>query len=253
MFIREFLIVHEYGTVIFHKRYFRVDSEKDIVIRSGLISALFNFAKEVENDAIDVLQMEKVTLLFKKRESLIFVLFLDSELDPSWCRGDIENLVEHFYQRFPEILWQTEIVNLAQFAPFEKDADLLIGILNKKLELIVFLFDEGLVTEEEFLNNDLNNIGAIVGTRLLEVNYDLFIHSRTLGHDHIYSQIDNLLIKLNGEHVERELEKKYVIDCGECFMCDKTNNQKYCFFEGFLETLISALRLSIEVSRRDYT
>ncbi len=253
MFIREFLIVHEYGTVIFHKRFFQVNSEKDIVIRSGLISALFNFAKEVENDAIDVLQMEKVTLLFKKREALIFVLFLDSELDPSWCRKDIEKLSELFYQRFPEILWQIEIVNIAQFTPFERDADSFLGILNKKLELIKFLFDEGLINEEEFINNDLNNIGAIVGTRLLEINYDLFIHSRKLGDDHIYSQIDNLLINLNGEHIERELERTYHINCFECFMCDKSDNQTNCFFEGLLETLISALGLSIEISRRDIT
>ncbi|MHA2055953.1 MAG: hypothetical protein ACW99F_20480, partial [Candidatus Hodarchaeales archaeon] len=82
MIIREFLCIHESGTVLFHRKYQTGDST-DIMLRSGLISALYNYAAEVENDAIDLLQMSKVTLFFKKREHpVLFVFFIESTINP---------------------------------------------------------------------------------------------------------------------------------------------------------------------------
>ncbi|MFX0152425.1 MAG: hypothetical protein ACFFAJ_16680, partial [Candidatus Hodarchaeota archaeon] len=217
-FIREFLIVHEYGTVIFHRRYY--GESKDITIRSGLISAIYNFTVQVENDAIDILRMEKISLIFIKRDLLIFVVFLDSTVNPEFCKNDIEFLANQFFKRFPEVLWQTEIINLAKFSPFETDADKFFQDLNKKLELFIFLIDEELMSEEEYFEYELGSLGSMIGERLLEKKYDHFATALAQDQNTVLSQIDHILEQLNGEHIERFDMFNFIIDCKTCFICN---------------------------------
>ena len=115
LIIREFLVLHEHGTVVFHRKYHKIADSQDIVLRSGLISALYTFASQVEYDSIDKLQMEKVTLLFKKKENLIFILFLDSQINPELLEEEITHIQREFFKIYPELLWRREIVNIAQF------------------------------------------------------------------------------------------------------------------------------------------
>jgi len=84
MLIREFLCVLEHGLMLFHVGLSYSKDKSDLFLRSSLISALYSFATQVEDDTIDVLRMGKVSLLFNKQQELIFIMVLDSSIDPAW-------------------------------------------------------------------------------------------------------------------------------------------------------------------------
>ena len=168
MIIREFLIIHESGTVLFHRKY-QTGNSTDIILRSGLISALYNYATEVEDDAIDILQMSKVSLFFKKREQpLLFVFFIESEVNPLWCEEEINILIERFFQKYPEVIWKREILDLSTFYSFDDIADEVLLALGKKIDLLLFLIEDGLLLEEEYLQEELPSLGRKVGMRSIE-------------------------------------------------------------------------------------
>ena len=68
MLIREFLCVLEHGLMLFHVGHPQQEGSQDQFLRSNLISALYSFVTQVEDDTIDSLRMDKVTLLFRKQE-----------------------------------------------------------------------------------------------------------------------------------------------------------------------------------------
>lgn len=120
MLIREFLCVLEHGLMLFHVGHSQQEGNPDQFLRSSLISALYSFANQVENDTIDALRMGKVTLMFKKQRELIFILVLDSSIYPIWCEEALTALLKEFFQRFPEVQWEQEtVLDLQTFDSFK--------------------------------------------------------------------------------------------------------------------------------------
>jgi hypothetical protein len=226
--------------VLFHRKYQTGDST-DIMLRSGLISALYNYAAEVENDAIDLLQMSKVTLFFKKREHpVLFVFFIESTINPLWCETEINQLLEAFFQRYPELLWQREILDLSIFESFKTDADKILTTLGKKIEVLLFLIEEGLITEEEYLQEELGTLGRTVADRILEKQFNLF--KEALGKDKhsLISLIDKIILQLHGECVTRE-GTTFIVECEKCSFHQLDHSS--CFFEELIQGLANSLRL----------
>ena len=241
MIIREFLIIHESGTVLFHRKY-QTGNSTDIILRSGLISALYNYATEVEDDNIDILQMSKVSLFFKKRtQPLLFVFFIESDVDPTWCEEEINLLIERFFKKFPEVMWKREIIDLSTFYSFNKEADEILLALGKKIDLLLFLTEDGLITEEEYMQEELPSLGRRVGMRSIEKYHNSFKDSLEKGEHHVLALIDRLLSQLNGDNIERE-DKNYLIDCQKCSfrICEKDQ----CFYEEFLHTILFFFNLT---------
>jgi hypothetical protein len=239
--IREFLCIHESGTVVYHRKY-QTGNSTDIILRSGLISALYNYATEVEDDAIDILQMSKVSLFFKKRtQPLLFVFFIESDVNPLWCEEEINLLIERFFKRFPEVIWKRDILDLTTFYSFNEDADDILLALGKKIDLLVFLIEDGLLVEEEYLQEDLPSLGRKVGMRCIEKYHNSFKESLEKGENFVLALIDRLISQLNGDNIKRE-DNNYIIDCQNCFfqICEKDQ----CFFEEFLHTILFFFRLT---------
>lgn len=238
MIIREFLCIHESGTVLFHRKY-QTGSSTDIILRSGLISALYNYATAVEEDAIDILQMSKVSLFFKKREQpLLFVIFIESSINPQWCEKEIDHLLERFFSRFPEVMWQREVVDISIFENFADDADDVLIPLGKKITLLQFLIEDGLLTEEEYLQEGFDTLGRKIGNRLLEKHHESFKQALSKGQNFVLTRIDQLVSQLDGEHVKRE-DLRYFLRCKDCYFCKIERSG--CFFEEFLTSLLSSL------------
>ena len=248
LIIREFLCIHESGTVLFHRKY-QTGSSTDIILRSGLISALYNYATEVEDDAIDILQMSKVSLFFKKRKQpILFVFFIESTINPAWCEQEIDQLIERFFKRFPELIWERDIIDLSVFEEFNEEADEILLALGKKLDLLLFLIGDGLLTEEEYLQEGLGAMGRNIGVRFLEKHHNSFEEALAKGKNFILTQIDNLLNQLDGEVVKRE-DDSYIIYCKECSLCKP--EEEGCFYEEFLNSLVGRLHLGeIRIIRR---
>ena len=249
MSIREFLCIHEYGTVIFHRKYQPQEDSTDIILRSGLISALYNFATETEKDSIDFLRMEKVQLFFKKHDLLLFVLFIDSSISPNLvkiCEVNFDLLQKTFFKRFPEVQWQKEIIDLGEFESFNNDADIILAALGKKLNLLQFLNDDGLLLEEDFLESEIGILGAKVGTKLLERNHDQLVHALTQNREYALMEVDKILAYLDAEHIERN-DNKFTLHCFKCYICDEIVSD--CFFNDLLITLFTPLNLDLKIIR----
>ncbi len=247
MIIREFLCIHEYGTVIFHRKYQPQEDSTDIILRSGLISALYNFATETEKDSIDFLRMEKVQLFFKKHNLLLIVLFIDSSISPNLvklCEKNFDLLQQTFFKRFPEVQWQREIIDLSDFESFNNDADIILTALGKKLNLLQFLNDDGLLSEEDFLESEIGILGTKVGTKLLERNHDQLAHALTQNREYALMEVDKILSYLDAEHIERS-DNEFTLHCSMCYICDETESD--CFFNELLTTLFSPLSLDLKI------
>ncbi|MFX1512419.1 MAG: hypothetical protein ACFFCQ_07520 [Promethearchaeota archaeon] len=235
--IHEFFCMLDHGTLLFHRQYQSSD-DIDITLRANLISALYSFATTVEHDSIDFLRMQKASLIFQKARNLIFVLFLDSKISPILCSDELEALQEKFFDCFPEVLWNFEIVNLTMFKPFKEEADQILLPLAKKLEFMSQLFSDGLINEKDFINNDFESLGSIAGARLLEKTNERF--SLIKSQEDFLENFDELLEHFQRTHIKRN-KTTYSFDCVECNMC--STEIKNCFFEGFISEILSVAEL----------
>jgi len=242
--IREFLAIYESGTVLFHRRYVssKDKSSTDIILRSGLISALYNYTSEVEKDALDFIKMEKVTLFFKKRFQLLFVLFLESSFPTVWCEAEFDELLSKFFELFPEIILNQDVVDVRLFERFLPHADFIINNLSKKLELLMFLIEDELMTEEEHSQTDnLNILGKKVGIRILNRNHDIFQHILLQGDEAILEHLDHIIAMLLGDHHISRENTTFSLECTKCFLCPRGDALQDCFFSGLLNTIINQL------------
>ena len=94
--IREFFVIRDSGALLFHRQY--RDTDTDVDLRAGLISALYSFVVTVENDSIDYIRMKKFSILFNKKENYIFCLFLDSRVHPVLGEGELAILQQRFFE-----------------------------------------------------------------------------------------------------------------------------------------------------------
>ena len=237
MLIREFLCVLEHGLMLFHAGHPQLEGSHDQFLRSNLISALYSFVAQVEDDTIDSLCMDKVTLLFLKQDELIFILALDSSIDSAWCSDEFHHLVESFFQTFPEVQWQQEtVLNLQTFDSFKILVKQRLLTLNKRVELLKLLLDERLISKNEYPHYGFDCLGAVVAGRLLQ-KYHYQIVDAIRQKNPTLPIADKLLDWLDVDHVARS-DETYILDCGTCALCHGFTD---CFFESFLETLLAPL------------
>lgn len=244
MLIREFLCVLEHGLMLFQVSQASHEGHPDQFLRSNLISALYSFVSQVEGDTIDALRMGKVTLLFQKRAELIFILALDSTINPSWCEAEFNALVTEFFQAYPEVQWQhTSLLDLRMFDSFKTVTKQRLHRLNRQLELLKLLLDERLITKDEYPHHSLDCLGTIVAGRLLQ-KYHAQVFQALRRNLPTLPIVDRFLDVLDGGHVART-DTTYIFECAVCTLCDTMSE---CFFEAFLETILTHLGYDTHVS-----
>ncbi|MFX1515324.1 MAG: hypothetical protein ACFFC6_03385 [Promethearchaeota archaeon] len=230
MLIREFLCVLEHGLMLFHVSH-TSQEHPDQFLRSNLISALYSFASQVEQDRIDALRMGKVTLLFQKQSELIFILTLDSSIDAKWCQADFQFLLDEFFRVFPEVHWQhTSVLDLRTFEPFKLLVKQFLNKVNRRLELLKLLLNERLITKDEYPFHSLDCLGTLVAGRLLQKYHSQVFEtlSRNLP---TLPLVDMFLDGLEEDHVVRT-DTTYILDC---------DTGVDSFFEAFLDTILRHL------------
>lgn len=245
MLIREFLCVLEHGLMLFHVNHtsYERSDHSDQFLRTNLISALYIFVSQVEGDTIDALRMGKMTLLFRKQSELIFILTLDSSIDPSWCQADFQTLINDFFQTFPEVQWQNvSLLDLRMFEPFKILVLQHLQKLNQRLKLLKLLLDERLITKDEYPFHSLDCLGTIVAGRLLQKHH--FQVFETLSQNLPLLPLVDKFLDWLGKDVMR-IDDTYILDCTNCGLC---NTGVECFFEAFLESILSYLGLETRVS-----
>ncbi|MFX0124113.1 MAG: hypothetical protein ACFFAE_10785 [Candidatus Hodarchaeota archaeon] len=244
MLIREFLCVLEHGLMLFHVSQGSQEGHPDQFLRSNLISALYSFVSQVEGDSIDALRMGKVTLLFQKRSELIFILALDSAIDPSWCETEFQSLLQEFFHQFPEVRWQhASVLDLQTFKPFKIVIKQQLQKLNRRLQLLKLLLDERFITKDEYPHHSLDCLGTIVAGRMLHKYHSQVFQTLSCNLPTL-PMVDKLLGGLGGDHVART-DTTYILDCAACALC---NTRTECFFQAFLETILTHLGYEIHLT-----
>lgn len=245
MLIREFLCLVEHQGMLFHLKYPPEDVSSDIIVRSSLISALYSFAAQVENDTLDSLKMEKETLLFKKSEGLIFVLFLDSSVNPDWFKVELDFIQLQFFKRYPEKEWlKDRLLNLSIFDTFKPFVNERLLFLNRKVSFIMLLIDEGLISEEDYQEKEMRALASIVAKKLMIKLQDQILALKLHEKD-ILNLVDKMVDYVEGTHIERT-EGVYTLTCNICSIC---NNMSECFFEEFLDIILTHLGYETHVTR----
>jgi hypothetical protein len=229
--------------MLFHVGLSSSKDKPDLFLRSSLISALYSFATQVENDTIDVLRMGKVSLLFNKQQKLIFILVLDATIDPGWCKHEIIDLQREFFKQFPSVQWQQEtVLDLSLFESYRELATTRLRTLNKRVKLLKLLLDEQLIKEEDYPQIGFDCLGNIVAGRLLEKYHNQLIAARAQSSKLLYI-VDKFLNWLEGSHVARS-GMSYLLDCHACALCQVETE---CFFLTFLETVSAYLGFDIVI------
>ncbi len=236
MLIREFICVLEHGLMLFHVSHASDTGTTDKFLRSSLISALYSFATQVEEDTLETLQLGKVTFVFRKQDELIFILIVDTSVNPDWCAAELQYLQQAFFTTFPEVQWQRELVlDLRMFDEFNLTVQHRLGMLNKRVGLLRLLSDEYLLTKDDS-HQDFSGLGTVVATRLLQKYHDQLIEAYSHQQDLLYV-VDKILGWLDSSYIARE-DTTYFFGCQACGLCQGMSD---CFFEPFLDLLLTQL------------
>ncbi len=242
MLIREFICVLEHGLMLFHVSHASDTETTDKFLRSSLISALYSFATQVEEDTLETLQLGKVTFVFRKQDELIFILIVDTSVIPDWCAVELQYLQQEFFTAFPEVQWQRELVlDLQMFDEFKLIVQHRLKILNKRVGLLCLLNDEHLLMGDDS-HQDFTSLGTVVASRLLQKYYNQLIEAFSRQQD-LLSVVDRILDWLDGSYIARE-DTTYFFDCQVCGLCQCMTD---CFFEPFLDLLLTQLGFETHV------
>ena len=230
--------------LLFHRKY-QNTINTDAMLQSGLISALYSFARQVVDDEMDYLQMKKVSLLFNRQNQFIFVLFIDNNINPVFCEKHFRVVQEKFFKAFPEVLWNKEVVNTSLFKSFKQEIDKIFMPLESQLGLYTLLIEENIVKEDEIINSDLEDLGRLAAVRLLQRNQSYLLEAKAHGRRNLINEIDDLLSYLGLKNFKRD-QSDYTLDCNSCKMCEKIAN---CFYEGFISTLVDKFNLMVSIRK----
>ena len=236
MLIREFICVLEHGLMLFHVSPLLEEGKHDKFLRSSLISALYSFATQVEEDTLETLQLGKITFVFRKQDDVIFILIVDKTVKKAWCDATLLYLQQEFFASFPETQWQRDLIlDLRLFDDFKLVVKYRLKMLNRQVELLRLLSEEYLLLEGD-PHDDFNSLGTIVASRFLQKHHNQLIKTFSQ-QQNILQVVDNVLDWLDGSYIARE-DSTYFFDCQTCGLCVRMSD---CFFEPFLDLLLTQL------------
>ena len=126
-------IIHESGICLFEKVYSQDPVNKDLF--SGYIKALISFAREITNDKITEVKMEKRTIYYEVKGDLLVTVVTSPNIPRKKLSFVFECILDKFSSRYQELL-NHNILTREPFESFSKDLDVLLiqfGLLENYL------------------------------------------------------------------------------------------------------------------------
>lgn len=102
-----------------------IDPNLDLV--AGLLSAIFLFAREVGEGAINSVVLENKKYVYSQSEDLIFVICTSDKDDDANAKRVVEKIQTEFIKQYHDILEQELIVEKSIFSNFSITLDNLLG------------------------------------------------------------------------------------------------------------------------------
>lgn len=114
--IRTFIAMTTYGQIFFSKIFGEGDSDSDISLTAGLISAVYQMTTETEGEKIENLDLENVRTLFRETTGdKLFVITLDKRMDDEDANDLLDDIIERFNLKYGEV--QVDGLMLNDFEP----------------------------------------------------------------------------------------------------------------------------------------
>jgi hypothetical protein len=101
--INTFIAMTTYGQIFFSK-IFQEDSQADISLTAGLISAVYQMTSETEGQKIENLDLENVRTLFRETEGdKLFIITLDKQMDDADANDLLDDIIERFQNKYGDV------------------------------------------------------------------------------------------------------------------------------------------------------
>ncbi len=113
--IKQVLIMTTYGTVLFSREYTQAGGP-DVVLTSGLFSAIYAMAEETQKEKISEMEMEQSKIYFKLREhDVLIIINADRRMDEDDVYDILEKIGDSFFKNYGPSDFTGELLN--DFAP----------------------------------------------------------------------------------------------------------------------------------------
>ncbi len=227
MILKELFVIKDSGLLLFHHR-FSGRNEKDPTLTSGLLAAVFHFAQQVEQDTIDFIRMRKVSFIFRRSKGLLFVMSLDTQINPLLFEETLPVIERKFLQRFPEAT-SDNLPNMADYDPFREE----ITSFLKPVEMKARLVNEAAwmlgIREEQLMEWSLEDIALAIMHKLLTTKGDLLQEQLNANSDDVKDVAEDII---HGMGLPARFLKIYPpeyvqVSCGQYRPCK--NNPSDCF------------------------
>ena len=120
--IKSVYIIHESGICLFEKVYSQNPVNKDLF--SGYIKAMISFAREITNDKIMEVKMEKRNIYYEVKGDLLVTIVTSPKIPRKKLSFVFQCILTQFQERFREFL-NHNILTREPFKSFSNDLDIL--------------------------------------------------------------------------------------------------------------------------------
>lgn len=100
--IKSVYIIHESGISLFEKNYSHDRVNKDLF--SGYVKALICFAKEITNDVISEVRMEKRNIYYEACENILVVIVSSPNINRTRLKGVFQVILTEFILQYRDFL-----------------------------------------------------------------------------------------------------------------------------------------------------
>ena len=130
-----FVLHKESGIAVFIQNFTPFPTNMDMDIIGGFLIAILNFAQEVAQQSIELIQLSQLKISYTITSKFVFILFSDFTLDQIWIKKKLNTIQETFYQKYEESI-NNFYGNINLFKNFAPDVE---SILNKETQSISYM------------------------------------------------------------------------------------------------------------------
>ncbi len=227
MTLKELFILKDSGLLLFHHR-FSGEEEKDPTLTSGLLAAVFHFAQQVEQDTIDFIRMRKVAFIFRRSKGLLFVISLDSQVNPLLFEEALPIIEHKFLRQFPDATLD-HLPNMAEYDPFREELTSFLKPLEMKARLVNETAWMLGIREEQLIEWTLEDIALAVMHKVLITRGEILQKRLHAGTDEIKDVAEEIIhgLGLPARFLKIYPPSDVQVSCGKHRPCK--NNPRDCF------------------------
>lgn len=125
--------MHDSGICLISQDY--TENKTNLDLLSGFLSAIFSFAREVADDSLREITMERQHIFYESRGDILISIVTENGITRENLQPIFNEIFDQFFQKFSDLLFHN-IITRDQFLPFKSDIDQILtnrGIMEPAL------------------------------------------------------------------------------------------------------------------------